>query len=102
MARCKSKNHFEFQRIDKKAKFEYKRILVPDDNAANVVFLNGTIICKSKKEAPKSFEIIQSQLGHEYKIIGVDNSEIEKAVGSLTCMSLRFNKPKSIKPAALG
>ena len=90
----------KFQRIDEKAKFEYKRVLVPDDMSANMLCINGTIICKSKKEAPKSFEILQQQLGHQYNIIGLDLSEIEKAVGSLTCMSLRFNKPKRIKPAA--
>ena len=58
------------------------------------------MICKSSAEAPKSFEILQQQLGPKYKVLGLDLSEIEKAVGSLTCMSLRFNKPNAVKPAS--
>jgi N-dimethylarginine dimethylaminohydrolase len=67
--------------------------------SANLLCINGTIVCKSKKEAPKSFEILEQQMGPKYKIVGLDMSEIEKAVGSLTCMSLRFNKPTSVRPA---
>ena len=32
-------------------------------------------------------------------LIGVSTSEIEKAVGSLTCLSLRFNRPSRIAAA---
>ena len=95
-----NKDHIIFQRIDEKAQFSYKRVLVPEDMSANMLCINGHIVCKSKGEAPKSFEILQQQLGNKYKIIGLDLSEIEKAVGSLTCMSLRFNKPTAMKPAA--
>ena len=88
------------ERIDEQAKFAYKRVLVPDDMSANLLCLNGHVICKSSAEAPKSFEILQQQLGPKYKVLGLDLSEIEKAVGSLTCMSLRFNKPNAVKPAS--
>lgn len=66
--------------------------------SANLLCINGHIVCKSASEAPKSYEILQQQMGTKYKIIGLELSEIEKAVGSLTCMSLRFEKPSMVKP----
>ena len=46
------------QRIDAASKFTYRRILVPDDMAANVVYMNGTVLCKSEKESPDSFRFV--------------------------------------------
>ena len=45
--------------------------------------------------------ILKDQLGHECDVIGIDLSEMEKAVGSLTCMSLRFTRPTKIKPGTM-
>lgn len=89
------------KRIDAASKFTYRRVLVPDDMAANVVYMNGTVICKSATESPDSFRILKEQLGHEYDVVGIELSEMEKAVGSLTCMSLRFTKPTKIKPGTM-
>jgi len=92
------------QRIDEASQFSYRRVLVPDDMAANVIFMNGHLICKSENEAPNSFKVFKQQVepimklqGGSGTIKGVDLSEIEKAVGSLTCMSLRFNVPATVK-----
>jgi len=86
-----------FERIRDLSDIPYKAIYVPEDNVANTIFINGRVICKSRKENPKSYEILKKFCEHE--LIEVESSEIEKAVGSLTCMSLRFNRPVSIRPA---
>ena len=91
-------NDFD-QRIDEASSFTYRRVIVPEDMAANVVYMNGTVICKSKNENPDSWKIMEEQLGQYYTLKGHDLSEIEKAVGSLTCMSLRFNRPSKVRAA---
>jgi len=86
-----------FERIRDLSSIPYKAIYVPEDNVANTIWINGRVICKSRKENPRSFEILQKHSCHQ--LVEIESSEIEKAVGSLTCMSLRFNRPKSIAPA---
>jgi len=86
------------KRIDEASPFSYRRVIVPDDMSANTIFMNGTLICKAESEAPESFKVLQQQIGPFCKAVrGVELSEIEKAVGSLTCMSLRFNIPSAVK-----
>ena len=66
--------------------------------SANTIFMNDTLICKAEEEAPESFKGLGQQIGPFCKAVkGVELSEIEKAVGSLTCMSLRFNVPSTVK-----
>lgn len=86
-----------YEQIREKSKIEYKAIYVPDDGSANTIFINGKVICRSRKENPESFKILQRECPHE--LVEIESSEIEKAVGSLTCLSLRFNKPTKIAPA---
>merc|ERR1719167_1252545 len=86
-----------YQRIQKLAKFQYKCLEVPDDMASNVIYMNGALLHKSWTESRESAEIFcnfcsKTRPGDgPTKSIDLDLSEIEKAVGSLTCMSLRFN-----------
>ncbi len=85
------------QRIQKSSHINYKAIYVPDDKASNTILMNGHVFCKSESENPKSWKILQEE--SKYPLIGLSTSEIEKAVGSLTCLSLRFNMPKRLSQA---
>merc|ERR1711872_129656 len=86
-----------YQRIQKLAKFQYKCLEVPDDMASNVIYMNGALLHKSWTESREAAEIFCNYCSKTRpgdgptKSIDLDLSEIEKAVGSLTCMSLRFN-----------
>jgi len=86
-----------YKRIQKLAKFEYKSLEVPDDMASNVIYMNGALLHKSWTESKESAEIFCNYVSKTRpgegptRGIDLDLSEIEKAVGSLTCMSLRFN-----------
>ena len=90
------------KRIQKLAKYEYKSLIVPDDMASNVIFMNGALLHKSWTESKESAEIFCSYCSKTCpgegptRSIDLDLSEIEKAVGSLTCMSLRYNPNQSI------
>ena len=59
---------------------------MPDDMSANMLCINGYVVCKSEKEAPKSYAIIEQQLGPKYKIIGLDLSEIPEENRSLNVL----------------
>ncbi len=66
---------------------DYKRVEVPEEEAwaANVMAVNGTILVPGGY--PRTAELV-SGLGYPVQV--VDNSELEKAEGSLTCLSLIF------------
>lgn len=80
-----------FHQIQKESSRAYKKIEVPHDNAANCIVMNGHLLCKSAKENPEDHDILKRHVG--MPVIGIDLSEIEKAVGSLSCMTIRFQKP---------
>ena len=90
------------KRIQSLAKFEYKSLIVNDDMASNVIYMNGALLHKSWTESKESAETFCSYCSRTCpgegptRSIDLDLSEIEKAVGSLTCMSLRFNSNKAI------
>ena len=65
----------------------YRHLVVPDEEtyAANVLWVNGTLLL------PRGFPRTQalcSRLGLPLKIL--DQSEVQKMDGALTCLSLRF------------
>ena len=82
-----------FDQIQTGSTRTYKKIEVSKDNAANCIVMNGHLICKSSKENPEDAEVLaEENVGMPIK--GLEISELEKAVGSLSCMSLRFQMPK--------
>ena len=67
---------------------DYKLVEVPKEEAwaANVLAVNGTILVPGGY--PRTAELV-SGLGYPVQVL--DNSELEKAEGSLTCLSLIFS-----------
>lgn len=65
----------------------YQRILTPAEEtyAGNVLNINGTVLM------PKGFPRTQAAVeAHGFTVRTLDQSEVEKMDGALTCMSLRF------------
>ena len=81
-----------FQQLCAKSDVTYASVKVPKDNAANCIRVNDHLICKSENENPYSYQALKKALP-AVTLIGLDLSEIEKATGSISCMSLRFKKP---------
>lgn len=64
-------------------------VLVPDEKAANVVHVNGTILMQPAAQYPASAHAIQQFADDEgFKVVEVDTSELAKADGALTCCSV--------------
>lgn len=63
---------------------------VPDTEAANCLFINGTLVHRSAEEFPVSASLLKT-LG--YPTVEVNASELAKCDGALTCCSLLCADP---------
>lgn len=48
--------------MEREASFRYQKITVPEDHAANVVFVNGTLVHLTTKEIPQSYKLFSDKL----------------------------------------
>lgn len=71
--------------VEKKARFRYEKLSVPEDTAANCVFVNGTLLHLPAHEIPNSIEVFNQIKGPK---IELENSELHKVDGCLTCLSI--------------
>lgn len=51
------KHNCIFQRVKREATYSYQTLTVPEDSAANVLYVNGTLFHRSEKEIPASFKV---------------------------------------------
>jgi len=72
--------------IETAGKFKYSFLEVPNDTAANCLYINGTLIHSSKEAFPNSFEVFE-KLPATRKI-ALSASELNKVNGCLTCCSV--------------
>ena len=77
-----------WREIESHAHFsKYKRIVFPDNNGANCLFINGTVLHPPEVEYPESYKIWRAM---DCPRVELPNSELAKADGSLTCNSIRI------------
>ncbi|KAM3915135.1 N(G),N(G)-dimethylarginine dimethylaminohydrolase 1 isoform 1-T1 [Leptodactylus fuscus] len=77
----------------------YDKLTVPDDAAANCVYLNipgkgHVLLHRAPEEFPESVKVFEKL--KEHMLIPVANSELSKVDGCLTCCSLLINKSPSL------
>lgn len=77
-----------WREIETKAHFKYRRLLFPDDNGANCLYINGVVLHPSKEDYPESFKVWETL---NCPRVSLPNSELAKADGSLTCNSVLIN-----------
>ena len=75
------------QLVATEAKFSYTLVTVPEDFAANCLYINGVLVHRSSEEFPASVEVLKS---FAEKTIGLNASELGKVDGALTCCSLLY------------
>lgn len=74
--------------IESQGHYKYNRMVFPDDNGANCLFVNGVVLHPSREDYPESFKVWQTL---ECEKVELPNSELIKADGSLTCNSILVN-----------
>ncbi len=81
-----TKEHFQHL-FHTNRKIDYHFVLVPDQDAANCVYINQTIIRRASKEFPESGKVFEKV---HIKQIEIHASELAKVDGAITCCSLIF------------
>lgn len=71
--------------VQLKAKFKYERFMVPEDRAANCLLVNDTLFHLPAAEIPNSHDVFKQLPGQK---IELENSELYKVDGCLTCLSI--------------
>ncbi|XP_072176798.1 N(G),N(G)-dimethylarginine dimethylaminohydrolase 1-like [Diadema setosum] len=81
--------------IESKASFKYSKVTLPDDEAANCVYVNRTLIHCSQEDFPESYKKFESLFPHTNRI-EMPNSEFRKVDGALTCRSILIHKKPKV------
>lgn len=83
------------KRIEREASHRYQTLTLPDENAANSIFANGTLIHIDATEAPESAKLFSERV--DYPQISVCLSEFQKTGRGLSSVCLLFKKSKTIR-----
>ncbi|CAH6777160.1 Ddah1 [Phodopus roborovskii] len=84
-----------FKIMQQMSDHRYDKLTVPDDMAANCIYLNipdkgHVLLHQTPEEYPESAKVYEKL--KDYLLIPVSNSEMEKVDGLLTCSSIFINK----------
>lgn len=78
------------KRIEREATFSYKTLTVPEDEAANCLYVNGTLIHRAIEEIPGSFKVFCEKIDFSRRSICF--SEIAKVSTGLSSCCLFIRK----------
>lgn len=77
------------RRIEREATHKYQTLTVPDDDAANGIYVNGTLI--HREDFPESLKVFENNIKTPRR--PVDFTDVGKPQAHLTCASIIFRKP---------
>lgn len=89
------KSQLLMKRIEREASHRYKVLTVPEEDAANCLFVNGTLIHIDSCEASESFKIFEERV--DYPKISVSISEFHKTGRGLSSICLLVRKFQNIR-----
>ncbi|XP_044732595.1 N(G),N(G)-dimethylarginine dimethylaminohydrolase 1 [Chrysoperla carnea] len=83
------------KRMEREATFNYQTLTVPEDQAANVLYLNGTLIHRCIEEIPQSFKVFSEKIDYPRRC--VELSQLAKASSGLTSCCLLVKRSRHIR-----
>ncbi|XP_067638109.1 N(G),N(G)-dimethylarginine dimethylaminohydrolase 1 isoform X2 [Eurosta solidaginis] len=83
------------KRMEREASFKYHTITLPEEHAANMLYINGTLIHRSPREIPASYKVIKEKIDTPSR--SIDISEFGKFSNGLTSACLLLRRWKSIR-----
>ncbi|KAH1018778.1 hypothetical protein HUJ05_006481, partial [Dendroctonus ponderosae] len=83
------------KRMEREATFSYQTLTLPEDEAANVLFLNGTLVHRTPEETPLSFKIFGEKI--EYPRRSTNFSQLSKLSSGLSSSCLLVKRAKHIR-----
>ncbi|XP_021199837.3 N(G),N(G)-dimethylarginine dimethylaminohydrolase 1 [Helicoverpa armigera] len=79
------------KRIEREATFTYQTLTVPEDEAANCLYVNGTLIHRAIEEIPQAFKVFCEKIDFARRSICL--SELAKMPAGLSSCCLLVRKP---------
>ncbi|XP_017892293.2 N(G),N(G)-dimethylarginine dimethylaminohydrolase 1-like [Ceratina calcarata] len=83
------------KRIEREATYTYQTLTVPEDDAANVLYVKGTLIHRSEEEIPQSSKVFAEKI--EFPTRSLCMSELAKVSSGLTSCCLLVRRPRHIR-----
>ena len=90
---CNSKESQEIlKRIEREATFNYQTLTLSEEEAANVLYINGTLVHRTMNEIPASCQILAEKIDIPRQMLNI--TELGKLGTGLTscCLLLRRSK----------
>ena len=79
--------------MEREASFRYQTITVPEDEASNILYVNGTLVHLSSKEIPNSYKLFSEKLVLPRRT--VELPELSKLSANISRLVLLLNKSKT-------
>ncbi|KAL1502289.1 hypothetical protein ABEB36_007455 [Hypothenemus hampei] len=83
------------KRMEREATFSYQTLTLPEDEAANVLYLNGTLVHRAAEEIPLSFKIFGEKI--DYSRRSINYSQLSKHSSGLSSSCLLVRRAKHIR-----
>ncbi|XP_066261590.1 N(G),N(G)-dimethylarginine dimethylaminohydrolase 1 [Euwallacea similis] len=83
------------KRMEREATFSYQTLTLPEDEAANVLYVNGTLVHRSAEEIPLSFKIFGEKITFPTRSISFE--QLSKLSSGLSSSCLLVRRAKHIR-----
>ncbi|KAJ8937803.1 hypothetical protein NQ314_011709, partial [Rhamnusium bicolor] len=83
------------KRMEREATVSYQTLTLPEDEAANVLYLNGTLVHRSIEEIPQSFKVFGDKI--DYPRRSVNFSQLAQASCGLTSSCILVRRTRHIR-----
>uniref|UniRef100_A0A1B0AE56 Uncharacterized protein n=1 Tax=Glossina pallidipes TaxID=7398 RepID=A0A1B0AE56_GLOPL len=83
------------RRMEREASFKYQKITLPEEHAANMLYINGTLVHRTPSEIPASYKVIKEKI--DIPTRNIDISAFTKFSSGLTSACLLLRRWKSIR-----
>ncbi|EDW05596.1 N(G),N(G)-dimethylarginine dimethylaminohydrolase 1 [Drosophila mojavensis] len=83
------------KRMEREASFTYQKLTLPEESAANMLYINGTIVHRSPAEIPEAYKTLKEKIDIPTRNINI--SEFSQFSSGLTSACLLLRRWKSIR-----
>ncbi|VEN37463.1 unnamed protein product [Callosobruchus maculatus] len=83
------------KRMEREATYSYQTLTLPEDEAANVLYLNGTLVHRSIEEIPMSFKIFGEKIDYPRRSVNI--SQLAKLSCGLTSGCILVRRSRHIR-----
>ncbi|XP_030756168.1 N(G),N(G)-dimethylarginine dimethylaminohydrolase 1 [Sitophilus oryzae] len=80
------------KRMEREATFNYQTLTLPEDEAANVLYLNGTLVHRTPEEIPLSFKVFGDKIDYPRRSVNVTQLAKLSCGLSSSCLLIRRSK----------